>query len=96
MRPRPSWLSLKDGPILEFLDEHDLALPPKALYLNLNRHGHEIGYSTVRERVRVLSDNGMLAEVEDGGYYAVTDLGRRWLADDVSADELSDGDGGPQ
>ncbi|MFB6299103.1 MAG: winged-helix domain-containing protein, partial [Halobacteriales archaeon] len=65
-------MSLKDGLILEFLEEHDLELPPKPLYRNLNRHGHNIGYSTVRLRLNQLEDHGLLEKVGEGSYYQIT------------------------
>ena len=75
--------------ILEFLGEYDLELPPKALYRNLNRHGHDIGYSTVRLRVREMEERGLVEKDKDG-YYEVAELGWRWLDGEVSIEELED------
>lgn len=80
-------MTLQDPVILEFLEDHDLELPPKPLYRNLNRHGYDIGYSTVRNRVRALEDNGFL-ESDDRGYYSLTDRGRSWVAGELD-DDLS-------
>ncbi len=88
MRPRPEWMSLKDGLILEFLAEHDLELPAKPLYKNLNRHGHKIGYSTVRQRLNELEAHGLIQRVGEGGYYEISDKGRAWIAGDLEADDL--------
>ena len=88
MRPRPEWMSLKDGLILEFLEEHDLELPAKPLYRNLNRHGHEIGYSTVRQRLGELESYGLIARVDEAGYYEITEKGRAYLDGDIDASEL--------
>ena len=85
-------MSLKDGLILEFLEDHDLELPPKPLYKNLNRHGHKIGYSTVRQRLNLLEDYGLLQKTEDGGYYEITEKGQAYLAGNLDADELEDDD----
>ena len=87
MRPRPSWMSLNDSVVLEFLAEHDLELPPKPLFVNLNRHGHDIGYSTVQLRISTLEEHG-LVEKTDSGYYQVSETGARWLADEIEPDEL--------
>jgi len=87
MRPRPEWMSMRDGTILEFLEENDLELPPKPLYRNLNRHGHDIGYSTVRLRVKKLEEHGLLEKDEDG-YYWVSEKGLRWLDDEIDVDEI--------
>ncbi|MFC7137982.1 winged-helix domain-containing protein [Halobaculum litoreum] len=78
---------MSDSVVLEFFAEHDLELPPKALSRNLNRHGYDIGYSTVRLRVRKLAENGML-EKDDDGYYELTEKGRLWLDDELSAADL--------
>ena len=81
-------MSLKDGLILEFLEEHDLELPAKPLYKNLNRHGHQIGYSTVRQRLNELEAHGLIRRVDDGGYYEITDLGKAWVDGAIDADDL--------
>jgi len=81
-------MSLKDELILEFLETHDLELPAKPLYRNLNRHGHEIGYSTVRQRLRELEAHGLIEKIDDAGYYAVTDKGRAYLEGELDVDDL--------
>lgn len=89
MRPLPEWMSLNDIVVLEFLSEYDLELPQKPLWANLNRHGHEIGYSTVKLRVSQLEEHDLL-EKSDAGYYQVSQKGQRWLDDDLDAEEISD------
>ncbi|PCR90474.1 winged-helix domain-containing protein [Natrinema ejinorense] len=81
-------MSLKDGLVLEFLEEHDLELPAKPLYRNLNRHGHEIGYSTVRQRLRVLEANGLIEKVDEAGYYQVSSKGRAYLEGKLDTSDL--------
>lgn len=91
MRPTPEWMSLKDILIMEFLEEYNLALPPKPLYHNLNKHGHKIGYSTVRQRVTELEEHGLLEyDDSEGSYYTVSDKGRKYLAGDLDKDDLED------
>ncbi|MDJ1431974.1 winged-helix domain-containing protein [Halostagnicola sp. A-GB9-2] len=85
-------MSLKDGLILEFLAEHDLELPAKPLYRNLNRHGHEIGYSTVRQRLGVLEDYGLIEKVDEAGYYAISSNGEAYLAGNLDVSELESED----
>lgn len=89
MKPRPEWMTMSDSVILEYLSEHDLELPPKALYRNLNRQGHEIGYSTVRQRTRKLAENGFL-EKDDDGYYEISEKGEMWLSGDLEKVDLED------
>ncbi|WP_226007438.1 winged-helix domain-containing protein [Natrinema salinisoli] len=83
-------MSLKDGLILEFLEDHDLELPAKPLYRNLNRHGHEIGYSTVRQRLRELEANGLVEKVDEAGYYQVSSKGSAYLDGELEANELKE------
>ncbi|MHC3439804.1 winged-helix domain-containing protein [Natrialbaceae archaeon A-gly3] len=85
-------MSLKDGLILEFLETHDLELPAKPLYRNLNRHGHEIGYSTVRQRLSVLEEHELIEKVDEAGYYAVTEKGRAYLEGELDVDDLECGE----
>ncbi|RDZ48625.1 phage repressor protein [Haloferax sp. Atlit-19N] len=83
-------MSLKDGLLLEFLAEHNLELPPKPLYRNLNRHGHKIGYSTVRLRLSELEKHGLVSEVGSGGYYEISEVGQQYLQGEVALEELED------
>nr|WP_241990662.1 winged-helix domain-containing protein [Halorubrum sp. CGM5_25_10-8B] len=78
---------MTDLVILEFLNDHDLELAPKPLYRNLNRHGHDIGYSTVRGRLPELAEKGLL-EKDNDGYYQLTDLGREYLAGEIDATDI--------
>jgi repressor of nif and glnA expression len=87
MRPTPGWMTMTDIVILDFLNEHDLELSPKPLYRNLTRHGHEVGYSTIRGRVRELEDRDLLRK-DDDGYYELTERGRSYLSGEIGADEL--------
>ena len=82
-------MTLSDSVVLEFLARHDLELPPKALHANLNRHGHDIGYSTVQLRLSNLEENGFV-EKADSGYYQVSEKGQRWLEHDLHEDEIED------
>ena len=83
-------MSLHDGFILEFLAEHDLELPAKPLYRNLNRHGHEIGYSTVRQRLRELESHDLLERIDEAGYYQVSSKGEAYLAEELELRDLEE------
>jgi repressor of nif and glnA expression len=80
-------MTLSDSVVLEFLARHDLELPPKALYVNLNRHGHNIGYSTVQARISELEEHGFVEKAESG-YYHITEKGRSWLDHELDDDDL--------
>lgn len=86
MRPRISWLTRVDMATLEFLDGHELTdfeQSPALIAANLGVSGGH-----VRRRVRVLADAGLLERTNDtAGYYAITDVGRRYLSG-----ELTDGE----
>jgi len=90
MRPRPPWASKYDDPILEFLDAADAALPPAVVTFNLEWHNiASPAYSTVKRRMRRLTEHGLLKKVdEEAGYYAITEKGRSYLAGDLDTDEL--------
>lgn len=78
---------MTDVVILDFFKDHDLELAPKPLYRNLVRHGHNIGYSTVRGRVRELEKRNLLQK-DDDGYYELADRSRDYLAGELDADDL--------
>jgi len=82
-------MTMTDLVILEFLNDHDLELSPKPLYRNLNRHGHDVGYSTIRGRLPELAENGLLSKDSDG-YYEITDRGHAYLAGELDANDLED------
>lgn len=89
MRPRVSWMTGNDDTILEYLREKDMALPPGTLHFNLEREGVEIGYSTVRRRLKLLESAGLIEnEANDGSYYALTEKGQKYFAGDLDATDL--------
>lgn len=90
MRPRPSWASKYDDPILEFLDETGSAFPPSVLHFNLT--WHEIAspaHSTVKRRLRILEQHDLVEKVdEQAGYYAISEKGRSYLSGELEPEEL--------
>ncbi|WP_254544133.1 winged helix-turn-helix domain-containing protein [Halomarina pelagica] len=90
MRPRTSWMTDSDDTILEFLQDCNLALPPRAIEYNLrSRHNVEISYSTVNRRLKPLFEVGLVQkEYPKGGFYSLTEKGRAYLAGDLEASEL--------
>jgi len=90
MRRRPPWLGKYDEPILEFLAESDVAAPPAVIAFNLDWHGiASPAYSTVKRRVRKLAAYGLLEKVDPKtGYYAITDIGRDYLAGEIEPRKL--------
>jgi Fe2+ or Zn2+ uptake regulation protein len=82
-------MTANDDSILEFLAEHDLALPPGAIHYNLQAEGVEISYATVNRRLKRLLRSDLVAKAyEEGGYYVVTAKGRAYLAGELAPAEL--------
>lgn len=90
MRRPVRGMSKYDTPILRALRESGFALPPAVIDYNLeSRHGIEISYSTINRRLKYLSDASLVVkEYEDGGYYGLTELGERYLDNELSDDEI--------
>jgi predicted transcriptional regulator len=75
-----------DDTILEFFEEHTIALPPSAVAYNV-----DFSTTHVRNRMRKLADEGLLKKVDEKkGYYEITDRGRSYLAGDLDASDLED------
>ena len=92
MRPRASWMTGNDIPILEFLEKYPLALTPREIDYNMEtREGVNISYSTVNRRLKQLVEKGLVQkEDEKGGLYSITDYGLEYLAGNVSKEDLED------
>jgi len=92
MRPRVSWMTGSDDTILEFLDSNSLALPPRAIEYNVtSRSDADISYSTVNRRLKRLAKAGLVEkEYPEGGFYSITEKGRKYLAGELSKDDLED------
>lgn len=87
MLPLPDWMTRSDLIIMSFLDGHeeveDLAVPPMVLSRNTT-----IAKSTARGRLGELNDAGLVEKMEDtGGYYQLTELGRRFLHEELTDEE---------
>lgn len=86
MRPLVSWMTKVDDAILEWLEETDIAAPPKVIHANLQT---PVSYSQVKRRVRTLNDNGLIYKDEERGeYYAISPLGRWYLQGEIKGSEL--------
>ena len=89
MRPDVPWMSKVDDLVLEWLDNHDIAAPPKVIHANLDT---PVSYSQVNRRLWKLRENGLVEQdPERNDYYAITVQGRRYLhASDATAEEFPD------
>lgn len=84
MRPPPDWMKTADLYLLHLLDEVDIAISPPALALELDYHRDYMS-----QRCRVLAEAELVesAREEKRGLYRITDLGQRYLAEDLSDNE---------
>ena len=103
--PKVPWMTRVDRLILKVLDEAGItAVPPKAIVLELReRHGIDApSKSQVNRRLRnELTEYGLVYQpfqAEARVYYAITDLGERYLHDpDATSEEfISDGESASQ
>lgn len=90
MRPQVEWMTRSDDTILEYLQETELALPPRAISFNLTtRENVDISYTTVNRRLKQLLDHGLVKkEYEKGGFYSITDKGRSYLSGSLDSEHL--------
>lgn len=84
-----------DDAILELLsratvDGHALALPPSVVAVNLQAIGAlDRAPNTIARRMSKLNEAGLIKRVDDRrGYYRITDRGKQYLAEQLTADEI--------
>ena len=89
MRPLVPWMSQVDDVLLEWLDEHDIAVTPKVIHVNLDT---AVSYSQVNRRLWKLEQNELVMRDPDlNDYYLITGLGRKYLQDpDATAEDFPD------
>lgn len=95
MPPLVSWMTGADGYILDLMDQVGIPLPPTAIALGLREwHGQSAPTANhIARRLRNdLSTHGLVHQPypdEVRGYYAITELGERYLHDpDAEAEEF--------
>jgi predicted transcriptional regulator len=90
MRPPPDWMMTADLYILDLLDKVDIVLSPPVLAFELDYHGDYMS-----QRCRAMAKAGLIESVheEKSGPYRITDLGRRYLDEDLSEEERERLDG---
>lgn len=82
MVARISWFSKIDYLIWNFLEDHDIVFSPKVLALNIDYDRQYVG-----RRLRAMVDAGLIRQ-HDRGVYELSDLGREFLAGDLSVEEV--------
>lgn len=84
---QPPWWSEYDEPILEFLAESGAAVPPRVILFNLEyRNIASPHRSTVKRRLSRLTEHDLVEEVDDAGYYIITESGRSFLQTELNSD----------
>lgn len=84
MRPPPDWMMRADLYVLDLLDGVDIALSPLVISFELDYDGDYMS-----ARCRALDEAGLVEKAREGkrGLYQITDLGRRYLDEDLSDEE---------
>ena len=82
MPGRISWFSPIDYPLWSFFEQHDIQISVKGIAANIDYDADYTG-----RRVRTIRDAGLLVQNENG-LYELSDLGREFLADDLSREEV--------
>lgn len=78
--------------ILSILAHTKLVLPPKVIYVNLQRNGATFGERTVNRHLSELQDLGLVAKIdEQRGYYEITEKGLDHLNQNIEVDQLGMG-----
>ena len=83
MRPRVDWMTQADERVLEFLHEKNIIASPSVIAANI-----DYTQEYISRRCRKLTDAGLLQRA-DASNYRLTDLGERFLAGEVDADNLT-------
>lgn len=69
-----------DDTILEFLQETGAAFSQRGLEVNFNQRQIQLSYSTIKRRIDLLENAGLIQCVEEkGGYYEITERGEMYL-----------------
>jgi DNA-binding PadR family transcriptional regulator len=81
MRNREEWMNKASDPLLELLDEDDMALPPKTILINFKRKlSDPPSRSTLFRAIEDLEENGYIERYPTAEtHYVITDKGREYL-----------------
>ena len=86
---QPPWWSEYDEPILRFLADCGAAVPPRVILFNLEYRDIASPHrSTVKRRLGRLEEHGLVTEVDDSGYYMISEVGEQYLAGEIDGSDL--------
>lgn len=78
-------MTKSDPAILELFDETGIAMPPAVVSYNITGVSHP----TVKRRLPVLTDHGLLEKVDESkGYYQISQKGRDYLSGELDVEDL--------
>jgi len=77
-------MNVAADPILEFLDDHEIAVPKGVFDNELS-----VSASSIARALDDLEDYGLIERDDNfSSYYRITDLGRDYLSGKIDADDL--------
>ena len=81
-------MNVAADPILEFLADHEIAVPKGVFDNEL-----EVSASSIARALDDLERRGMIERDDNfSSYYRITDVGQKYLAGEVDANQLEPGD----
>ena len=83
-RKRGQWMNSATDPILEFLDDHEIAVPIGVL-------DNELGpsYQTINDALEELEERQFVRRDENySSHFRIADLGRAYLVGEINADDI--------
>lgn len=79
--------------ILQLLENSGVALSKRGIEVNLLESGNDISYTTIKNHINLAETAGLVEVVEsEGSWYKITNRGREYLAGELDADKLEEGD----
>jgi Fe2+ or Zn2+ uptake regulation protein len=90
MRKRARWMNSATDPVLEFLNEHQLALPLGPIVYNLGQATEDPpSRATVHKALKQLEKYGLVRHPpSQDTYYEITSLGESYLSGEVDAAQI--------
>lgn len=83
-RKRGQWMNSATDPVLEFLKDHNIAVPIGVLDNELDP-----AYQTIKRALDELESHGFVTRDDNySSYFRITEEGRQYLAGDLDASEL--------
>ena len=84
-RRRGTWMTASDDTLLEHLAETGGVFNKRSLEYTVQHRGGSISYATLKRRLPKLESAGLVEVYSDAGtHYHITNLGRRYLAGEIS------------